>query len=213
MRKLPISDKGFPVPYFAEWFDGKPDFRVVSRAKMMDAVKFNKCWVCGEPMGVHKAFVIGPMCGINRTISDPPSHPDCAAFSATHCPFLSSPLAKRNERGLPEERQWAPGHGLKRNPGVAGVWITRSFKPFRAQHGTEGILFQLGGPESIHWFARGRRATRAEVDHSIETGLPALREIADLQGGDAHHALDQFAAEFKAILDADALLNSTQVPA
>ena len=212
LRKLPLSDRGFPVPFFAEWYDGRPDFRVVSAAKMARAVKTDLCWVCGEKLGIHKAFVIGPMCGINHTISDPPSHLECATFAAQHCPFLSSPLAKRNERDLPEDRRGAAGFGLKRNPGAVGVWVTKTYRAFRASQGLDGILFRLGDPVRIDWYARGRRATRAEVDQSVETGLPSLRELAVLQGPEAEAALDGFVAEFMAVLDADSVLNSTEVP-
>ena len=73
MKRLPISEKGFPIPYFAgEDNDGKRDFRLITMEKLQQALDGDRCWVCGERLGKFKAFVIGPMCGINRTISDPP---------------------------------------------------------------------------------------------------------------------------------------------
>jgi hypothetical protein len=35
------------------------------------------------------SFVVGPMCGINRNSAEPPSHKECAQWSARNCPFLS----------------------------------------------------------------------------------------------------------------------------
>lgn len=196
MRKLPVNEKGFPIPYFAE----NGDFRVVSSEKMAHAVRNSLCWVCGERMGAFKAFVIGPMCGINRTISDPPSHRDCAIFSAKNCPFLSRPLAKRRTDGLPDDAQDAAGFGLKRNPGAVGVWVTKSYRPFQPQGGNQGILFRLGEPEEVLWFADGREATRAEVQHSIDTGLPHLQELAELDGAAGVRALCTAVSNFEPLL-------------
>lgn len=202
MSVLPRNEKGFPIPFFAEEVNGVRDFRVVSAEKMIRAVRANLCWVCGQPMGAHKAFVIGPMCGINRTISDPPSHRDCAIFSAKNCPFLSRPMAQRRVGGLPDSAQDAPGFGLKRNPGAVGVWVTKSFRPFRPGAGNGGILFNIGDPEEVLWFANGREATRQEVEHSVETGLLHLAELAELDGEDGKRALAQSVAAFHALLPA-----------
>ena len=192
VRRLPVDHRGFPVPWFVQWFDvdkkpvangvGTPDFRVIDPARIFQAVKQSRCWVCGDPLGVHKAFVIGPMCAINRVNSEPPSHRDCGTFSARFCPFLSQPRMKRNEKDLPAGRD-AAGFGLKRNPGLACLWVTRDFKMFRPNKGNDGVLFSLGPPEAAEWWAEGRPATRAEVDESINTGLPSLMELAVTEKG------------------------------
>jgi hypothetical protein len=195
--KLPISEKGFPIPWFAATMpDGTRDFRVVDPVQMAHAVRHKKCWVCGEQMGKHMSFVIGPMCGVNRTISDPPSHLECATFSALNCPFLSRPLAKRNTEGLDGMRE-AGGFGLKRNPGVVGVWTTQSYKPFRAHAGASGILFEIGPPDGLSWYANGRVATDEEVYTSVATGLPHLIELAKDEGNEAVRYLKQKLLEFE----------------
>ena len=208
MKRLPISEKGFPIPYFAgEDNDGKRDFRLITKEKLQQALDGDRCWVCGERLGKFKAFVIGPMCGINRTISDPPSHRECAIFSAKNCPFLSNPLAKRNERGLDEiTKEPDRGVALKRNPGACGVWITKSYKPFKCPI-TGGLLFEIGDPHEVLWFASGREATRQEVERSIETGLPHLRELCDVEGTEqrrheAHAELTRRTEEFSKLLPA-----------
>ena len=86
MKRLAISEKGYIVPWFVAWIDGVQDFRVIDTPKLGHAIRGKRCWICGEPLGVNKAFLIGPMCAINRVISEPPSHRDCAVFSARSSP-------------------------------------------------------------------------------------------------------------------------------
>jgi hypothetical protein len=179
IAKLPIDKRGFPVPFFATWIDGIPDFRMVRPERVVEAIKFNKCWVCGEKLGSHKAFVIGPMCAITETSADAPVHKECAIFSAKNCPFLANPQAKRNEKGLPGEKMEV-GNMIKRNPGVVMVWITKNFKPFKAG---DGILFDIGLPTDVMFFSQKRPATKEEVIESIESGECAIKNIA-IQDGD-----------------------------
>lgn len=186
IKRLPISPKGFPVPWFVAWIDGIPDFRVIGHGKIAEAWKRNRCWVCGDPLGVHKAMTLGPMCAINRTISEPPSHRECAVYSCQAYPFLSSPRMRRNERDLPDDAQDAAGFGIKRNPGAVAVWMTRGVRPFKAGN---GVLFTFDDPTEVLWFANGREATRAEVDMSISTGLPILFAEAEKEGAEAVAAL------------------------
>ena len=95
MRELRVDSRGYPVPWFVAWVDGQPIFPALDARKVMLAWKNRLCWVCGKPLARMSAFVIGPMCAINRISSEPPSHLYCARFSAIHCPFLSRPKMKR----------------------------------------------------------------------------------------------------------------------
>ncbi|CAK0406026.1 Uncharacterised protein [Burkholderia pseudomallei] len=175
MMNLPIDERGYPVPFFVAWVDGKPDFRVADAMKMQKAVRFHRCWVCGEPLGRYRAFVIGPMCAVNRVSSEPPSHLNCALFAVHACPFLILPKAHRRETHMPEGSTDPAGIFLKRNPGVSLVWVTREY---RVERHSDGLLFRLGEPSATLWYANGRRATREEARESIDSGLPSLREIA-----------------------------------
>jgi hypothetical protein len=181
MRTLPMDHRGFPVPWFVAKVDGEFSFPVVDADKLSRAAKLGLCWVCGGVLGKWRASVIGPMCAINRTISEPQSHVECARFSARRCPFLANPRMKRvPEHKLPDDRNEAAGYGIKRNPGAVAVWIeTKPTKPFRAYAGNQGWLFQLGDPAAVEWYAHGREATRAEVEESIRSGLPLLKEACD----------------------------------
>jgi hypothetical protein len=190
IARLPLDGRGFPVPWFVQWFKdgepgafgiGEPDFRVIDSRKLARAIKHPHCWVCGEQMGVHRVFLIGPMCAINRVISEPPSHRECAEFAAKACPFLANPRMRRNEKDLPKGDE-AAGFGLKRNPKAVCLWETKDYRPFRAHVGNEGILFKLGDPVRVDWYANGRLATRQEVLESIDGGYPELERMALVDG-------------------------------
>lgn len=188
IKNLPRDERGYPVPWFVAIIDGKPDFRAIDGEKMHRAVKEHRCWVCGEALGSYLAFVIGPMCALNRTIAEPPSHRECAEFSALACPFLSQPRMRRNTVNMPEEAVPAAGVGLERNPGACCVWVTKSYRILRVEN---GVLFSIGEPLSVSWFANGRAATRAEILESIESGMPLLRPIAEAESPEAVAELDR----------------------
>jgi hypothetical protein len=189
MRHLPISPEGFPVPWFVSRSDdGTYDFRAIHYGRMGKAVKQKLCWLCGQSLGVRLAFVIGPMCMVNRTISEPPSHRECAEYSVRACPFLTQPRMRRNTKDKPEGE--IAGEPIMRNPGAAIIWITREYRVFRPDPKKAGVLFKLGAPEHISFWREGRLATRAEVLESIDSGLPILKGIATQQGDDALAALD-----------------------
>lgn len=172
MRSLPVTDEGWPALWFADINPetDKIDLRIARREAAGQAWRYSKCWLCGQTLGAYQTFVIGPMCAVNRTSSEPPCHHECATFAALACPFLTRPRMTRNGKGLPEYRH-APGTAITRNPGATALWTTK--KPaLRQVH--NGTLFYIGDPTLVEWFAEGRTATRAEVEHSIETGLPFL---------------------------------------
>jgi hypothetical protein len=152
----------------------EPEFRAIEAPKRSFAIRRSVCWVCGQRLGSHLAFVIGPMCGITRVTSEPACHLDCALWSAQNCPFLSRPDMTRRgdlEAEYPDAHQ-PPGLHLDRNPGVSCVWVTRDYKLFN--DGAGSYLIHLGEPEAATFWTCGRPATRAEIDHSVETGLPLL---------------------------------------
>jgi len=173
MRSLPIH-RGYPVPWFVASIDGVPDFRVMDRAKFSRAIREQRCWVCGEALGRYVSFVIGPMCAISRTTSEPPCHQECARWSAINCPFLTRPGMHRRD-DYPAEAEQPVGVPIDRNPGVTCVWTAHAFTLFTPPGG-RGHLLTVGEPTEVEWFAEGRAATREEVKASIESGFPLLLE-------------------------------------
>jgi hypothetical protein len=175
---LPVDERGYPVPFFVSWIDGKPEFRAADGAKYARCIREKLCWVCGQPLGTFKSFTIGPMCAITRTTAEPPSHRECAEWSVRGCPFLTKPkMVRRKDDEIEILAAQFPTAGIPidRNPGVTAVWTTKSFKMFKDHKG--GQLIEVGEPVSVTFWREGRTATRDEIMESIRTGLPALKEV------------------------------------
>jgi hypothetical protein len=198
MRGLAIEERGYPVPWFVEWIDGKPDFRVIDSDKWTQAIRFGNCWLCGQPTGKFKTFVIGPMCAVNRVTSEPPCHLDCAQFAAMACPFMILPRAKRREANLPEHGK-AAGFHLDRNPGATCLWTTTTYKPFRTNEGVAGVLIALGDPAAVEWYSQGARCSREPVIESIDSGLHFLWDMAKAEGIEAQVKLENCYARAMAL--------------
>lgn len=202
IARLDVDGRGYPVPWFVATVDGRPDFRVVKPGAVMEAVRAPRCWICGQLLlDTRVAYVIGPMCAVNRTSAEPPSHRDCARYAARACPFLARPHARRRDTGLPGDAAGPAGTMIRRNPGVALVWITRPpLRVFGDGHG--GLLFDVGDPVAVEWYAEGRAAGRDEVLASIESGLPLLRAEAETEGPDACAVLDRLTSRAMELLPA-----------
>lgn len=185
---LPRDKRGYPVPWFVQWLNNEPEFRVADGRKFRMAIKQKLCWVCGTELDPKQhVFVIGPMCAVNKTTAEPPCHAECAEFSAKACPFLSMPKAVRREANMPEGD--VAGHPIMRNPGVTCLWYCRGYNLF--DDGRGGVLFRIPNPAFVRWWAEGRKATRAEIMESINTGLPFLSDMAKQESPQAELLLEQ----------------------
>jgi hypothetical protein len=185
LRGLPVDARGYPVPWFVAWIDGPdgpetvPEFRAMDRRKFVRAVEQRLCWVCGQSLGRWLAFVIGPMCAITRTTSEPPCHRECAEWSVRNCPFLGNPQMVRREDHLPADAE-TTGLMIHRNPGVTCLWITRGYELFDDGHGK--ALITVGAAEAVTWWREGRAASRDEVEESVASGMPNLLAVARTEG-------------------------------
>jgi hypothetical protein len=193
MRHLPIDKRGYPVPWFVMWVDGEPEFRAMDRQKFMLAMNRRRCWVCGGDLFREEVYTIGPMCAINRISGEPPSHRECAEYSARACPFLTKPhMVRREDEAFNSEKQPPAGIMIARNPGVTLLWYTRRriIQDVRGRPGAgDGFLFQIGRPFKTEWYCQGRPATRAEVMASIDSGYPLLKKASEDNDGPAGTAL------------------------
>lgn len=184
---LPVS-RGYPVPWFvAQLADGSYDFRVADGRKIRAAVEYQRCYVCGHHRGAHMAFTIGPMCAVNRIAPEPPSHVECAQWSAVACPFLNQTEQRRRTGGMPDGATMPAGEMIARQPGVVLVWVTKSYQLVRDG---DGILFRIGEPVQTRWYREGRAATRAEILESITSGYPLLMAAAEQDGPSAVRMLE-----------------------
>ena len=199
IRCLPVDERGYPVPWFVAWTsEGKPEFRAMDYSKFLRCLREKLCWVCGEHLKKHVAFVLGPMCAITRTTSEPPSHLDCAEWSVRACPFLSKPQMKRREdEVINSMRDLSAGRPILRNPGVSAIWTTTRYWTF--DDGKGGTLLTVGNPTAVTWWREGRPALRAECVESIESGLPLLYE-ADAGDAEAIAEIDRRYAAMKELL-------------
>ena len=186
MRGLPIDARGFPVPWFVAWFDGKPDFRVIRPDAILGAIKLDRCWICGGPLGTRKVFVTGPASALQRLTTEPPSHLECAAFAVRACPFIANPEARRPSKPLPENSSPITVTAAA-NPGTYCMWTVRDYEP--RMH-SQALLMRFGDPEELTWWAAGREATRDEVIAGLDRAMERLkvsgrsfqREYQDLVG-------------------------------
>jgi hypothetical protein len=194
IRRLPVA-RGYPIPFFVDVVNGEPDFRIANPRKLRACIQDARCWVCGEPLHRSRvgfkstlAFAIGPMCAINRISSEPPSHVDCAEWSVRNCPFLARPHMRRREDELTAEARTYDQRGtpILRNPGVVLVWYTDRYEIVATPAGPLFSVGPLTRPPT--WWAEARPATRAEILHSIDTGLPALRAACEQEGTPARRA-------------------------
>jgi hypothetical protein len=185
MKGLFIDELGRPVPWFVDYLDdGKPEFRSMDGRKYGRAIKEKLCWVCGNPLKGTYVFVAGCMCGINRTSAEPPSHPDCARWSARNCPFLANPNMVRREDEIMDNnklREAAAGFAIARNPGVTLLWFTREYEVFNAGGGKP--LIQMGRPSGVEFYHKGKPATLDEIEESIAGGIGLLEAVARTEPG------------------------------
>ena len=83
--RLPRNKAHYQVPWFRASSTASADFRVIRPAASRPRSRESSA---GLPLPLlrqeNRAFVIGPMCAVNRVSAEPPSHLDCAVFSATH---------------------------------------------------------------------------------------------------------------------------------
>jgi len=209
MKYLKINENGYPIPWFVEYVHGKPVFGEIDLKKFASAVNLKLCWVCGGKMGVHKTFTLAPMHGLSLNSCEPPSHLECAEWSARNCPFLSDPSAKRREilnapkkpklfsfknitsficfwKKRPEPIDPA---GLKRNPGVTVLWTTKAYKLI--PDGNGGVLFYIGDLHNVKWYAKGKVATREQVETSVEEGFMAIQKLAKKEGPEAFNKMKE----------------------
>jgi hypothetical protein len=139
---LPVDARGYPIPFFVGYVDGQPEFRMADGHKFTRCVKERLCWVCGQPLGSFMCFPIGPMCAVNQTTAEPPSHKECAEWSVRGCPFLAKPqMVRRTDDKIEQLKAENPSAGIPidRNPGVTCLWTTKSYQLF--PDGAGGRLF------------------------------------------------------------------------
>jgi hypothetical protein len=182
---LPLDKRHRRIPWFVHREpDGEPDFRIAVAGKLRQAVAEHRCWICGELLAHPDgdAYVIGPMCTVNRISTEPPNHRACAIYAVQACPFLTHPHMRRRDTGIPQDRLTSE-NGFTHNPGVTAIWCTPHATLIREPNGYP--VFQLDAPTRVWWWKQGRRATRSEVTAALEFCHPIMEEHARAEGDHA----------------------------
>lgn len=206
MLALPRDQRrDLPIPWFVDITpDGKHDFRVIRRGGVAQAYMRQTCWICGQPLGRFRCFVLGPLSTISRVTSEPPCHRACAEYAVKVCPFMVRPNMRRQDHNLPADIQPPPGQHLDRNPGVVAIWVVetnRTGSAYQVVPAGEGYLIQLTThPTEVTWWREGRAATRPEVYASMVDGFPELLKEAQAEGRAAVRELKQATLEANAFL-------------
>jgi hypothetical protein len=193
IKKLPVDKRGYPIPAFVQWIEivdgkpkavpdgqGEPDFRVVKMSHLHACYLEDLCWVCGEKLGQYRAYVIGPMCAVNRNSAEPPSHVECAEWSAKACPFLTKPNMRRREDEISQSAEVIKPAGFmeEANPGVNLIWTVKGPTQIRGDD-NGGILFDVGNPETVTWWKEGRPATNEEAISGLQGSIDRLLKLCD----------------------------------
>jgi ferredoxin len=192
MRKRPLDARGYPVPWFVQWIDNKPDFRVMDMRKYSLALDKRRCWLCGANLGKCATFVAGLMSIVSRTSSEPPSHMECAKFAVRGCPFLTIPTAQYREANLPPGSYPTPGL-LMDNPEVSALWTCDSWtvETIMGDDGQTARVVHFGDAKSVSYWKQGRAATDTEVMETFWRRLTILQRQAEQDGGSAPVRLAQ----------------------
>lgn len=180
MSHLQIDERGYPVPWFVKWYDGKPDFRIVDSEKFIRAVRDELCFVCGGKLGKFRAFVGGPMAILQMVSAEPPTHHSCAEFAVKACPFLLLPRSKRRRSNMPEDTHSNVGETedvfVEENPGISGVWTC-----VRYRVSPSGRTFHFADCARLQFFTEGREATQIEIENALHSARDRIEQIHKLE--------------------------------
>lgn len=175
---------GYIVPYFVAWFkDGhlcnertkgaKPHFPATDQRRLVSCRQQNRCWICGSPLGTHKAFVFGPASALARASYEPPSHRDCARYAMQVCPYLTNPNAKHAvDKGyeLPEDTTLLPDVS-PHHPGVTLIYVTRQYGVEQRDPSRGVVVFLPDAPTQCEFWTEGRRASYKEACDAIQRAI------------------------------------------
>lgn len=102
LNHLKLDHRGYPVPYFVAYVDGKPDFRLLDAQKQSTCIDKQLCAICGKKLHDKSFYFIGgPLTLHNRISTDTAMHRECGEFSLRSCPHLYFEKADRRPTDIP----------------------------------------------------------------------------------------------------------------
>jgi hypothetical protein len=140
LAHLKIDERGYPVPYFVSWVDGKPEFRFLDHSRQEMIIEKGVCHICGKKLNKDYNYVIsGPIGYQNRISSDAAMHRVCAEFSLKACPHLYLQKAERRENDeLGKAVSALPSPVVKEKPSI--LLLVRISKYKTVKHGKATYL-------------------------------------------------------------------------
>lgn len=155
MQRLPRDERGYPVPKFATWVGGRPDFKQVNAQAWLECVRGDKCGICGNRLARFKALVGGPQSIDSRRFTDAPMHPQCAEYALRVCPFLAAPKFGY-DKSQPFSQHMSPDR-----PEKFGMGITSDVQLQWLPDNTP-VLVAWPWISPVRWWCQGKRLDHAE---------------------------------------------------
>jgi hypothetical protein len=138
LRRLPVTEQGFPKLFFAPVKDGKVILRSVDVDKFYRCIGERLCWLCGEPLDRLMTFVVSVTNAYTRVTYEPPCHYECAVYAMRACPFITNPEMRYRTAA------WE-------HPGPYALYTTSYYTVGPARSSWPAALITMGIPERIDW--------------------------------------------------------------
>lgn len=138
MRRLPLTEHGFPALFFAPVKDDQAVIRSVDLAKFRRCIEQRLCWLCGEPLDQLMTFVVPATNAYTKVTFEPPCHHECAVYAMRACPFITNP----NMRYRSSDWQ---------HPGPYALYTTSYYTVGPIRSTWPAALITMGIPEHIEW--------------------------------------------------------------
>ena len=99
LQSLEKDSRGYVIPFviLRDPNNGRPYFQVNDENKINQAIREDRCAICGDKMGHDKWLVGGPMSAFHPhgAYIDTPTHQDCLHYAMKVCPYLAVPNYKK----------------------------------------------------------------------------------------------------------------------
>ena len=138
MRRLPLTEQGFPTLFFAPVKNGQAIIRSVDVEKFRRCIEQRLCWLCGEPLDRLMTFVVSVTNAYTKVTLEPPCHHECAVYAMRACPFITNP----NMRYRTSDWQ---------HPGPYALYTTSYYTVGPISSSWPAAQITMGIPEMIEW--------------------------------------------------------------
>lgn len=153
LSHLKVDQRGYPIPFFVSYIDGKPEFRYMDHVRQEMIIENKLCHICGKKLNKdYNYFISGPIGFKNKISSDAAMHRECAEFSLLACPHLHLQNAERRENDElgKEITNNADPILIKEKPQTLILARASKFKPVK-HNGATYIRYTAVSFETFHY--------------------------------------------------------------